>query len=318
MTGGLALIGAVLLDLALGDPENIPHPVRLIGSAAARAETLLRKSINNERIAGILATVIIVGGTGAIAWATVEALSRISIYLGFAAQVIIIYQSIALKDLSGHAMAVHAALAGNDIGEARRRVGMIVGRDTEDLGGEGISRACVESVAESVVDGVTAPIFFAAIGGPAAAMAYRAANTLDSMFGHKDQRYINFGWAAARLDDTLNYIPARLTAPVVLLAALILKMDASGALKIWLRDGRKHASPNSGLTEAAFAGALEVTLGGPRSYDGTIHGSPLIGDGGMELSGATIKKAVMLAYMAAFIFTVVALAGLAAFKWFVY
>ena len=184
-------------------------------------------------------------------------------------------------------MAVFRALAAGDIVEARRRVAAIVGRDTERLDEAGVIRAAVESVAESTVDGVTAPLFFAVVAGPVGAMVYRAINTLDSMFGHQDERYRDFGWAAARIDDLANYLPARLTAPLACLAAALLRQrPRSAPCESLLRDGRNHASPNSGLAEAAMAGALGVQLGGAICYDGQPLEKPTIGDPLMPLVAA--------------------------------
>ena len=182
-------------------------------------------------------------------------------------------------------MAVFRPLAAGNLVEARRRVGAIVGRDTDRLDEAGVVRAAVESVAESTVDGVTAPLFFAAVAGPVGAMVYRAVNTLDSMFGHQDDAYRRFGWAAARIDDLANYLPARLTAPLLCLAALLLRLAVrAGAARSLLRDGRNHASPNSGLAEAAMAGALGVQLGGLTYYDGQPLEKPTIGDAIVPLS----------------------------------
>ncbi len=179
------------------------------------------------------------------------------------------------------------------------RVAAIVGRDTQQLDEAGVVRAAVESVAESTVDGVTAPLFFAAIAGPVGAMVYRAVNTLDSMFGHQDDRYRRFGWAAARIDDLANYLPARLTAPLICLAAALWISSRSGraALRILARDGRKHASPNSGLAEAAMAGALGVQLGGVNYYDGEPLEKPTIGDAVVPLSPRHIRVANALMFL---------------------
>ena len=202
--------------------------------------------------------------------------------------IVVIYTTIAARDLARHSMAVFRPLAAGDLVEARRRVAAIVGRDTERLDEAGVVRAAVESVAESTVDGVTAPLFFAVVAGPVGAMVYRAVNTLDSMFGHQDERYRQFGWAAARIDDLANYLPARLTAPLVCLAALccLRLRPAAARCESLLRDGRKHASPNAGLAEAAMAGALGVQLGGVNYYDGQPLEKPTIGDALVPLVAA--------------------------------
>ena len=222
-----------------------------------------------------LSTYIVVG---AAAWGAIRLAAVVHPLAGDVVSILIIYTTIAARDLARHSMAVYRSLAAGDLVEARRRVGAIVGRDTDRLDEAGVVRAAVESVAESTVDGVTAPLLFAVVAGPVGAIVYRAVNTLDSMFGHQDERYRQFGWAAARIDDLANYIPARLTAPLMCVAALLLRLRPGSALRTLLRDGRKHASPNAGLTEAAMAGALGVQLGGVNYYDGQPLEKPTIGD----------------------------------------
>ncbi|OGR02879.1 MAG: cobalamin biosynthesis protein CobD [Deltaproteobacteria bacterium RIFOXYD12_FULL_53_23] len=199
-------------------------------------------------------------------------------WLGTAVSIFLLYTTIAARDLVRHSTDVYTALATGDLPEARRRVGMIVGRDTANLDEAGVARAAVESVAESMVDGVTAPLFFALLGGPMAAMLYKTVNTMDSMFGYKNERYLKFGWAAARLDDIVNFVPARLTSMLIPAAAFLLRLDVKGALFILLRDRGRHASPNSGHTEAAVAGAIGIQLGGPNLYFGQLLEKPSIGD----------------------------------------
>jgi adenosylcobinamide-phosphate synthase len=195
------------------------------------------------------------------------------------------------------------------LASARRCVGAIVGRDTDRLDEAGVVRAAVESVAESAVDGVTAPLLFAVVAGPVGAIVYRAVNTLDSMFGHQDERYRDFGWAAARIDDLANYVPARLTAPLVCVAALVLRLRPGLAWRMLLRDGRKHASPNSGLTEAAMAGALGVQLGGLTYYDGQPLAKPTIGDPVVPHTPGDIRRANALMFTSAALFLAVSLAA---------
>jgi adenosylcobinamide-phosphate synthase len=206
-------------------------------------------------------------------------------------------------------MAVFRPLAAGDLPLARQRVAMIVGRDTDQLDEAGIARAAVESVAESTVDGVTAPLFFALIAGPVGAMVYRAVNTLDSTFGYKDGRYLHFGWASARIDDVANLIPARLTAPLIAAAALLLRQRPLQSLKILLRDGRKHESPNAGLPEAAMAGALGVQLGGLNTYGGEPLDKPTIGDPLVPLAARHIPQANALMFATAGLFLGLGLAA---------
>jgi adenosylcobinamide-phosphate synthase len=221
--------------------------------------------------------------------------------------VLVIYAAIAPRDLARHSMAVYRALGADDLVEARRRVAQIVGRDTDRLDEAGVVRATVESVAESTVDGVTAPLLYAALAGPVGAMVYRAINTLDSMFGHQDDRYCRFGWAAARIDDLANYVPSRCTAPLVCVAAFLLRLRPGASLRTLLRDGRKHASPNAGLTEAAMAGALGVELGGVNYYGGRPLDKPTIGDAIVPLCAGHIRSANAVMFVTAGLFVAVCL-----------
>jgi len=288
------VLAAFALDLLLGDPRWLPHPVKLIGRCAAAVETPLRKAIPFTCVAGGVAWVLVVGAAAGITWGALAGAERLHPVAGDVVSVVLLYTTFAARDLADHSRRVLQALRASDLPEARRRVSMIVGRDTASLDEPGVVRATVESVAESTVDGVTAPIFFAVAGGPAAAMAYKAVNTLDSMFGHKDERYLKFGWASARLDDAANFIPARLTAPLVAFTAALMGYRPLRALRVLVRDGRKHASPNAGLAEAAVAGALNVQLGGLNFYGGEPHNGALIGDPNEPLSREHIARANML------------------------
>ena len=295
----LQILVAVALDWALGDPQWLPHPVRGIGRLALGMEGLSRRVLGPTRLAGLCASLVTYGVAGAAAWGVIRLAALVHPLVADLASIAVIYTTIAARDLVWHSMAVFRPLAAGDLVEARRRVGAMVGRDTDRLDEAGILRAAVESVAESTVDGVTAPLFFAAVAGPVGAMVYRAVNTLDSMFGHQNDRYRQFGWAAARIDDLANYIPARLTAALACLAALLLRLRAGQALRILFRDGRKHASPNSGLSEAAMAGALGVQLGGVSYYDGQPLERPAIGDAIEPLSLRHIRSANALMLSAA-------------------
>lgn len=247
------------------------------------------------------------GVAGLGAWGLVKLAGMAHPWAGDVAAVVVIYTTIAAKDLAAHSMAAFRPLVAGDLVAARREVGMIVGRDTHDLDEAGISRAAVESVAESTVDGVTAPLFFAMLAGPVGAMVYRAVNTLDSMFGHKDENYVHFGWASARVDDVANFIPARLTAPLMCLAAALLGQRPGGAWAVLWRDARKHASPNSGLTEAAMAGAMGVQLGGVNYYDGEAMEKPTIGEALMPLSAGHIPTANTLMFLTTGLFVALGL-----------
>jgi adenosylcobinamide-phosphate synthase len=266
------------IDLLLGDPRWLPHPVKLIGGFAAWLESPLRRAVPNARDAGTLAVVVVLGATASATWLVLAAAGWLNPIVRDVVSIVLLYLCFAARDLAQHSHRVYSALTNGDMTEARRCASMMVGRDTDRLDEPEIVRAAVESVAENIVDGVTAPLFFAVLGGPIAAMLYKAVNTLDSTFGYKNERYLYFGWASARLDDVFNYIPARLTAPLVSLAAALLRLNSLGALRICRRDGRKHPSPNSGLTEAAVAGALSMQLGGLNYYFGQPSERPRMGD----------------------------------------
>jgi len=305
------ILAAFVLDLLLGDPRWLPHPVRGIWLLARAMERLTRgvfpASPSGEKLAGIvtaLATYVIAGGA---VWGLMRLAGLVHPLAADAVGIVAMYTTIAARDLARHGMAVYRPLVKGDIGEARNRVAMIVGRDTNRLDEAGVTRAAVESVAESTVDGVTAPLFFALLGGPVGAMVYRAINTLDSTFGYKSERYLNFGWASARIDDLANYIPARLTAPLIALAAAVMGQRPARSLSVLARDGRKHESPNSGLAEAAMAGALGVQLGGANYYQGEILDKPTIGDARVTLSAAHIRLACAMMYAAASLFLVLGL-----------
>jgi adenosylcobinamide-phosphate synthase len=293
----------------LGDPQWLPHPVRLIGRLALGLEKPMRALISQPKWAGITTALVVIASAGLSAWGLIQIAALVHPLAGDAVSIILIYTTLAARGLASHSLAVFRPLARGELAEARKRVSRIVGRDTQQLEAPEITRAAVESVAESTVDGVTAPLFFACVGGPVAAMVYRAINTLDSTFGYKTDRYLQFGWAAARLDDVANFIPARLSAPLMSLAAAFLRLQPAQSFRIWLRDGRNHASPNAGLTEAAMAGALGVQLGGLNYYGGEALMKPTIGEATKPLSPRHIVQATMLMYATAGLFLVLALAA---------
>lgn len=291
---------AYCLDLLCGDPAWFPHPVRYIGRGALALEVPLRRHISNQRLAGVTAVLIIVGGTAATAVMALSLAYRIHPWLGDAVSILILYTVFATRDLANHAFPVYRALQAHDLPTARRLVARIVGRDTAVLDEPGIIRAAVESVAENTVDGITAPLFFAALGGPVAGLTYKAISTLDSTFGYKNERYLHFGWAAARLDDAAAWAPARLTLPIFAIASAISGGRPLSAWRLGLRDGRKHASPNSGFAEASVAGALGVQLGGPLFRQGRRVDLPSIGEPIESLSPKHIRHAIVLMLLTSF------------------
>lgn len=333
----LLLPAALLLDAILGDPRGLPHPVRLMGAVAVRVEPALRRHFP-ARLAGLLGWLLVMGGSviGALALIQVASLvgGAIAPLIGqaneggvaagrwvgrWAASVYLVYVSIAPRDLATHALGVVRALrnekfpadTSSGLAAGRKAVSMIVGRDVEALDEAGILRATVESVAESTVDGVCAPLFWALVLGPAGAIAYRAANTLDSLWGHRDERWLLFGGLAARADDVLNWLPARLSFLVCLLASALLapfsrgRIDAAAALRLGWRDRRKHESPNAAWLEAAFAGALGLALGGPAWYQGQKVDKPTLGEARRPIERADAVWAVALMYGSTLIFVAI-------------
>jgi adenosylcobinamide-phosphate synthase len=272
------ILAAILLDVLAGDPPWLPHPVKLIGRFASSLEIPLRQIFANARTAGAMAVLIVLIVTVLVTYAVIFSARLLHPLVADIASIVVLYTTFAARDLSRHSLNVYRELKMGNIEEAREKVSLLVGRDTDVLDEAGIVRATVESIAENTVDGVTAPLFFAFLAGPAGAMLYKAINTLDSTFGYKNEQYIEFGWASAKLDDLANYIPARLTAVIIPVAAAILKLSALDSLRILFRDGNKHPSPNSGLPEAAVAGALNVQLGGLNYYFGEPSSRPTLGD----------------------------------------
>ncbi len=298
---------AVLLDLLLGDPRWLPHPVRLIGSGIAALENPLRRFSSSQRFNGALLAIIVIGMTGGVSYGLIRLAGWLHPLAADVVSLLLIYMALSIRDLGKHSRDVYRALKCGNLAEARAKVSRMVGRDTDALDEKGVIRAAVESVAENTVDGVIAPLFFAALFGPVGAMMYKAASTLDSMVGYKNEKYLHLGWASARLDDAANFIPARFSAPLMAIAALITGNRPMQALRICLRDRKLHASPNSGIPEAAMAGALGIQLGGPLFRKGVLTELPTLGDALEPLEVRHIRKAnyVMLAssLLAAVLFT---------------
>jgi adenosylcobinamide-phosphate synthase len=288
---GFILPAAFVLDLILGDSHSLPHPVRWMGRAIATLETHFRKISSNLAFSGTVFAGALIGGTWLATYLTVAAGAAIHPWVGYGIEIIIIYFCIAARSLEDAAMEIHDCLLRGKVDEARKKVAMVVGRDVEKYNAGQIAQAVVETVAENLVDGVTAPLFFAAIGGAPLATAYKMANTLDSMVGYKNDTYIQFGKASARIDDILNYIPARVTILVVSLASQILSVAGKRSLKTAVMEGRQHSSPNAGFPEAAFAGALAVKLNGPNYYQGKLVNKPYIGVHFGPTEPSHIKKA---------------------------
>lgn len=295
---------AVLLDLLIGDPYWFPHPVRVIGKYIKGFESLARRLVKFSfglKAAGILLTLSTVAFFYLFPYWILKIAFAYNIYLFHFVNIVLLYTCLAARSLSGEALKIYKQLQKKALTEAQRMTSMIVGRDTEQLDEKQITRAVVETVAENSSDGVIAPLLYMILGGAPLALAYKAVNTLDSMVGYKNERYISFGWASARLDDIVNFIPARITAFLISLAALVLGMDFRGSLTTMLREGKNHSSPNSGYPEAAAAGALSVQLGGTNYYFGKPVCKPTIGRAARPLDKEDIIKTIKLMYGAYFL-----------------
>jgi adenosylcobinamide-phosphate synthase len=290
------VLGAIALDLVLGDPRWFPHPVRLMGWSARGLEWLLVRLLGRNRPAGMLFTLLIVGGSYASVRALLWAAERWDHRAALGLTTALLYTCFAARDLDVESTRVYRDLERGDLEASRRSLSMIVGRETSRLDEAEVTRAAVETVAENTVDGVISPLFFAILGGAPLAMAFKAASTLDSMVGHRTPRYLKFGWASARLDDLLNFIPARLARLFYPLSSLICGLSATNCWRIAWRDGQKSPSPNAGISEAAVAGALGVRLGGINFYEGMELCRPHLGDPLRPLDRRDIRRAVHLMY----------------------
>ena len=300
-----ALAAGFILDLMIGDPRWLYHPVCLIGNLIAFLEKILRKIFpktdKGELAAGIVEVILVCLLSGGIPFLILHILYGISVWAGFALETFWCYQLLATKSLKTESMKVYDRLKNGTLDEARYAVSMIVGRDTQSLTEEGVTKAAVETVAENASDGVIAPMFYMAIGGVWLMFLYKGINTMDSMVGYKNDKYLYFGRCAAKLDDVVNYIPARISAWLMILASACERMNWKNAEKIYKRDRYCHASPNSAQTEAVMAGALEVQLAGDAVYFGKVVKKPTIGDDIRPVEAEDIKRANHLMYLTSFL-----------------
>lgn len=310
----ISFLAGFLLDLLLGDPYLMPHPVRVIGNLIAKTEKCLigkNKERNEQREfrQGVCLVIIVLSCTFFTASLILLIAYYINVYVGMAVEAVMTYQLLAAKCLKTESMKVYRCLKDGTITEAREAVSMIVGRDTGNLSAEGVAKAAVETVAENTSDGVIAPMLYAAVGGPVLGFLYKAVNTMDSMIGYKNDKYLYFGRAAAKLDDLVNFIPSRISAYIMIAAAFVggRCYSAKDALRIYKRDRRKHASPNSAQTESVCAGALGIRLAGDASYFGKIVKKPCIGDDVRQVEYEDIRRANRLMYLAAWIGEIICL-----------
>lgn len=308
-----AFIAGFVLDLLIGDPHFIPHPVRLIGSLISFCDKRLNcdagYNISEKKLnlikykRGMLLAFTVIFATFAISVIIIVAAYSINLYAGVIAEAVMTWQILATKCLRVESIRVYDALRTDGVDAGRRAVSMIVGRDTSVLDVAGVTRAAVETIAENTSDGVIAPMLYTAIGGPVLGFVYKAVNTMDSMLGYKNDKYMYFGRFAARLDDVVNFIPARISAYLMIAAAFIggRQFDGKNAYRIFKRDRFNHASPNSAQTESVCAGALRVQLAGDAVYFGKLVKKKYIGDGLREIEYEDIKRANRLMYITAFL-----------------
>lgn len=308
-----AFIAGFMLDLLIGDPHFIPHPVRLIGSLISFLDKMLNcdagYNISEKKLnlikykRGMLLAFTVIFATFAMSVIIIVAAYSINLYAGVIVEAVMTWQILATKCLRVESMRVYDALRTDGVDAGRRAVSMIVGRDTSVLDAAGVTRAAVETIAENTSDGVIAPMLYTAIGGPVLGFVYKAVNTMDSMIGYKNDKYMYFGRFAARLDDVVNFIPARISAYMMIVAAFIggRQFDGQNAYRIFKRDRFNHASPNSAQTESVCAGALRVRLAGDAVYFGKLVKKKYIGDRLREIEYEDIKRANRLMYITAFL-----------------
>lgn len=307
-----AMAAGFLLDFLLGDPYWLPHPIRAIGSLIGWLEYKWNHPEEKNSRKGTVMVLLVLAVTGSVTFLLWAGAYRVHPLLGVMVESIMTYQILATKCLKTESMKVYDALQKQDLEAARKAVSMIVGRDTQSLDETGIAKAAIETVAENTSDGVIAPMLYTAIGGPVLGFLYKAVNTMDSMVGYKSERYLYFGRTAARLDDAVNYMPARISAVLMIAACFLSGSDynAKKAWRIYRRDRYQHASPNSAQTEAVCAGALGIRLAGSASYFGKLVEKPYIGDAERAVETEDIKRANHLLYLTAWLCELLCLLGL--------
>ncbi len=295
----LQIVIAFALDILLGDPEYYFHPVRVFGKAIEKLEPRLRNYFSNLYVGGVLLALLVIGGAALGTWILLAISTHLSVWLGALFRIYLFYACLGAGCLANEVRSVLSSLRAENITEARSRLSRIVGRDTKDMDEKEILRALVETTAESTVDGIVSVLFYAFLGGPVLAMAFKAASTLDSMVGYKNERYREFGWASARVDDALNYIPARIGANFICLASLATGDSFRRAAITVIQDARSQPSPNSGYPEAAFAGALGIQLGGRNVYQGKAVDKSFLGRAINNLSVTIAERSLRLMFATA-------------------
>uniref|UniRef100_UPI003863AEFC adenosylcobinamide-phosphate synthase CbiB n=1 Tax=Phascolarctobacterium sp. TaxID=2049039 RepID=UPI003863AEFC len=298
-----AIVAGFILDLIFGDPHWLPHPICLIGNMIGFLERNLRKLLEPNKTAllcgGALMVVIVIIASFAVPYAILLAAGSVSSWLAFALETVMCYQIFATKSLRDESMKVYDALAKGDLVDARKKLSWIVGRDTQNLDAEEVTKGAVETIAENTSDGIVAPMLYMVLGGAPLAFLYKGINTMDSMVGYKNDKYLYFGRCAAKLDDLANLLPARITGLVMVMASYILDLDARNAWRIFKRDRYNHLSPNSAMTESVTAGALDIQLGGDHYYFGKLVHKDTIGDNIRPVCPEDIVLTNNLLYMTA-------------------
>jgi len=317
----IALAIGFALDLIFGDPHWMPHPICLIGNMISRGEKTIRKVLpktsQGELVGGILLVILVVTISTAVPFAVLWAAGKIHILLQIGVEAVMCYQILSVKSLKTESMKVYQKLILDDLPGARKMVGMIVGRDVQNLDMEQITKAAVETVAENTSDGTVAPLLFMALGGAPLGFFYKAINTMDSMIGYKNDSYFYFGKFAAKLDDIVNYIPARISAYLMILASCFLKLDYRNAWRIFKRDRYNHASPNSAQTESVCAGALDIQLAGDAYYFGKLYQKKSIGDPLRPITYEDISLANRLLYGTAYLTFTLCFIGMGVAEWII-
>ncbi|MFH1519542.1 MAG: adenosylcobinamide-phosphate synthase CbiB [Candidatus Omnitrophota bacterium] len=302
-----------IADLFLGDPEWFPHPVKGVGKLINFFDNNLRGSSSKwvERLNGVILTIVVVGISTSVAYLFIEILGGLNPFLGSLAWIYLGYAVLSVKDLRVKAREVLKEVEKNSLSEAKKKLSKIVGRDTQDLNKDRIVAATIESIAESTNDGIVGPLFYLVLGGPVLAFAYKSINTLDSMVGYKNKKYLHFGWFSAKLDDAVNFIPARISGFLIAVSSAIIggvvrqahypersRRRFKESIEVMARDSNKHSSPNSGVSEAAMAGALGIRLGGPSTYQGKVFERPYLGEEKRILQPLFINEALSVSLIA--------------------
>ena len=295
----------------MGDPEGFAHPVKGVGKLINFFDNSLRgdrsKPLHQnlwcggkwvERLKGVILTIVVVGISTSLAYLFIEATRRLNPFLGSLAWIYLGYAVLSIKDLRVKAREVLKEVEKNSLSKAKKELSKIVGRDTQDLSKDKIIAATIESIAESTNDGIIGPLFYLVLGGPVLAFAYKSINTLDSMVGYKNEKYLHFGWFSAKLDDFVNFIPARISGFLIASSSAIIGGKFKESIEVMARDGNKHSSPNSGVSEAAMAGALGIRLGGPSTYQGRVFEKPYLGEEKRILQPSLIKEALSISLIA--------------------